>query len=144
MKTQLALTITLIAALSNAQIPSIDSAPNSAELAKQSMISAVDGGNAALGQMADSTARSLAVVWESTEYTPAEALAAMGDKAVVIFTQHAAAVQYLWSDNARRAAFIAALQRHNVSYSIAQNGAPVFTAMLPYTAHPNGTITIND
>ncbi len=145
MKTRILATLLLwCSAVAVAQIPAIDSAPTTADLAKLSMVTAVDSGNAALSTMADSTARSLAVVWQSNEYTPAEALAAMGDKAVAIFQQHAAAVQYLWTDAARRAAFIAALQRHNVAFTISQNGAPVFTAMRPYTAHGDGTITLDD
>lgn len=114
----------------------------SADLAKQSMEQVVERGNASILSLADSTAAGMANVWKPVGYTSAEALAALGTNAQKIFNQHAAVVGYLWTDPLRRAALVAACQRHNVQLTTDGNGAPVFGDRLPITLHPDGSITL--
>lgn len=141
MKTSLILIFCATCALS--QIPTLQTAPTSADVARQTLAAVIDSGNASLQAIADNAARSLAVVWTPTGYTTTEALQALGTNASAIFAQHAAAIQYLWTDAARRNAFLAACARHNVTVSVGDNGAPVFGDMRPYTAHADGTITLD-
>lgn len=124
-------------------LPSLEAAPTSADIAKQSMVQTLQAGNQSLMMLADSAARSMAAMWKPTRYTTAEALAALGTNAAAVFEQHSAVVGYLWSDAARRQAFITACQRHGVSVSTGENGAPFFADMKAYTVNQDGSITLN-
>ncbi len=123
-------------------LPSLEAAPTSADLAKQAMTQSLQAGNQSLLMLADSAARSMAGMWKPTRYTTAEALTALGTNAAAVFEQHAAVVGYLWSDAARRQAFISACQRHGVSVSVGENGAPFFADMKAYTVNQDGTISL--
>ncbi len=124
-------------------IPNIDTSPTAQQLAREVMAELITASNGALISLADNAARALANLWQSPSYTPAQALEVLGTRAATVFAQHAAAVQYLWLDAARRTEFLAACARHGVEVQISAEGVPSFPCILPMSYHPGGTITLD-
>jgi len=97
--------------------------------------------NGALEEFIATLVWSLKRTWQPEGCTAAQVLAAMDTRGAALFDQSAAAVAYLWADDARRAEFIAACEREGLELSIV-DGLPFFPALQATTSHTNGTVTI--
>lgn len=80
--------------------------------------------NRALNLLLEATTKSFDAVWENSERTPAQMIAAQGTAAVANFQDHARAVAYL--------------MQSGIDVPAKYQAAPQ-----PYTAHENGTITLD-
>lgn len=80
--------------------------------------------NRALDSLLEATKKSFDAVWENTARTPAQMIAAQGTAAVANFQDHARTVAYL--------------MQSGVTVPAKYQSAP-----LPYTAHADGTITLD-
>ena len=80
--------------------------------------------NRALNLLLEATTKSFDVVWENSARTPAQMIAAQGTEAVANFQDHARSVTYL--------------MQSGVTVPAKYQAAP-----LPYTAHSDGTITLD-
>jgi hypothetical protein len=99
--------------------------------------------NRALDEFINTLVWSLKRTWQPEGCTTAQVLAAMDTRGAALFEQSAAAVAYLWADDARRAEFIAACEREGLELNIVE-GLPVFPARQDTTSHDDGTVTLTN
>lgn len=114
----------------------------SEQVAQEIVNTMIERVNGALDAFIQALVWSLKRTWQPEGCTPAQVLAAMDTRGAALFAQSAAAVGYLWSDDARRAEFIAACAAQGLELQIV-NGLPVFPARQATTSNLDGTVTIN-
>lgn len=115
---------------------------NSEKVAQEIVETMIKRVNNALDEFIAALVWSLDRTWQPDGCTPAQVLAAMDARGAALFAQSAAAVPYLWADEARRAEFVAACEAQGLELQIV-NGLPVFPARQATTSHSDGTVTIN-
>jgi hypothetical protein len=120
--------------------PSIEASEAIAESIVNALVTRVNG---ALEEFITALVWSLKRTWEPEGCTTAQVLAAMDTRGAALFEQSAAAVAYLWADDARRAEFIAACEREGLELNIVE-GLPVFPARQDTTSHDDGTVTLTN
>jgi hypothetical protein len=120
--------------------PPIEASEEIAQRIGNTLVARVNG---ALEEFIAALVWSLKRTWQPEGCTAAQVLSAMDTRGGALFEQSAAAVAYLWADNARRAEFIAACEREGLELNVV-DGLPVFPARQDTTSHDDGTVTLND
>jgi hypothetical protein len=120
--------------------PPIEASEAIAESIVNALITRVNG---ALEEFIAALVWSLKRTWQPEGCTAAQVLSAMDTRGAALFEQSAAAVAYLWADDARRAEFIAACEREALQLDIV-DGLPVFPSRLATTSHADGTVTLTN
>jgi len=120
--------------------PPIEASEQIAQSITSTLVARVNG---ALEEFIAALVWSLKRTWQPEGCTTAQVLAAMDTRGAALFEQSAAAVAYLWADDARRAEFIAACEREGLELTIVE-GLPVFPARQATTSHEDGTVTLTN
>ena len=120
--------------------PPIEASEQIAQNITSTLITRVNG---ALEEFIAALVWSLKRTWQPEGCTTAQVLAAMETRGAALFEQSAAAVSYLWADDARRAEFIQACEREGLELNIVE-GLPVFPARQDTTSHDDGTVTLTN
>lgn len=120
--------------------PPIEASEQIAQNITSTLVTRVNG---ALEEFVAALVWSLKRTWQPEGCTTAQVLAAMDTRGAALFEQSAAAVAYLWADDARRAEFVAACEREGLELTIV-DGLPVFPARQDTTSHADGTVTLTN